>query len=723
MIIIQDRVYVDILIDGKPLGGPNLVASIALLEGAPVIAPSMVMVLNDHGGMLSKDLVLTDGNEILVTIGKSPEDLKTVSRQYRVFNVRQLHGQAGPMLQVLGVYDAVKYTTESARDSYTGTSEQVLKLVADKCSLEYDGPQAFNGRSTDDNQIWMNVAKSRGSFVQHFVAKHAYMDQYSAMYAALTSLGVLRYRNIMDVVATPVDKIKYVFALNIMPGDEEFAGKEVYMVNKTKEFSQAGTVNTTLNYGSTMICDGQSGVTRIEDKVDVKTGAPFLAINDQIAQTIDRAQIEYAPIDSGNTHENFYRAVYQNKKQLGLFSERLSLIVQDPTEVQLLDPVIYKQADADPNKPVRNTDIYIVIGKTVFVVGGQNYGERIELARMSITEQGEAELKASEPTIARESSVPEVTIDPSATVAANSLDRARSAVRTLGPMENMSKLASASAGKVLNNVKLIQPSIARLSNNMKSYLEKPAQAAKDIRAAANSAKQMRDTAREMRNNVRNMSQALKEGNFILAASGLSTIAQSASYFRPDGIMGNLSSMLGVTQVMQTTAEIYNSVSNQLQAIRAPLDAIEGIGSELDGVVNNMRDVASSYTDIVGDLAGGYNSAMEAVTGQSRMLNIPNLEINRTSFHGLIQSSITPITAPIQQVSYQVQTVADVQSSIAKTLTVKDDTRNYAWLPETGYRVVTVAANDLAARVQTLSDHIENADRQFEDFEYERSKRV
>lgn len=719
MIIIKDRIYIEISIDGKPLDGPNLVASIALLEGCPVLSPSLSMVLNDHAGTLTKQLVLTDANALVVTIGKSPEDLKTVQRQYRSYKVKQLAGQSGPCLHILALYDAPKYILEAARESYEGTTDQVLQQIAEKCKLEFDGPQNFNGRKLDDSQVWLNVARSRAQFAQHELAKHAYMDEYSAMYACLTSLGVLKYRNLMDVIATPVEDVKYVLAMNIMPGDQEFASKEVYLVTKTKEASNAGVSNAGGNYGSTLIQDNLSGETRIDDKLDVKTGAPYLAINDQVAQTVDRARVEYAPIDYGNTHPMYTRAVYQNRKKLALFSERLSVIVQDPTEIQLMDPVIYKQADVDQNKPVRTTDIYVVIGKTIFVAGGQHYGERLELARMSIVEKGEAELKSADPATARESSVPEVTIDPSATTSASALDKTRAAMKISGPMENAAKGVTAAGGRVLNNVKLIQPSIGRIATNIKSYAEKPAQAAKDIRAAANSAKQLRDTARQLQNSAKQMKDELKNGNVLMAAAGMSKLAQTAAYFRPEGVMANICGAMGVTQVMKSTAEIYNTISGQLQQLRGPLDAIEGIGSEIDSVVADMQGVAGSYTSIVGDLASSYNSAMEAVTGTSRNLNVPNLELNRVSFQNMIADSIKPATAPLNQVAYQVPTVDDVQTTVARNLEVKDDTRNYVWAPESNYLATRMSLDDLPNAVNALSDTLDNATDQYEANEYKK----
>lgn len=713
MINIQDRIFIDIQIDGNSLSGANLVSKIALVEAAAVGFPSILMELNDTEQELAELLCLTDANEILVSVGKSPEDLKTVSRQYRVFNVKRIPGQSGSAVRVLGIYDAPKFTTEAASESYAGTSTSVLKQLADKCKLDYDGPEEFNGRTTNDNQIWLCTAKTRASFAQHVVSNHAYMDDNSAMYAAVTSLGVLKFRNVMDVVATPVDKIKYLFLRTTPEGDQD-QSKQVYIASQAKETSQAGLMNAMHNYGSTLVTSGPQG-TQIETKVDVVTGAPFLAINDQVSQTVGRTRIDSSPLDCGNVHDKYYRAFYQNVKQLALFSERMSLLVTEPTEVQLLDPVIYRQADADPMKPTRASDVYVVIGKTVYVAHGSHYCERLDIARMSITEKGEADLKASEPTIARESSVPETFINPSATVAADSVDKAKGIVAIVGPIEDQTRKVGASITKAFNGVKSIQPSVANFTRNMRSYLDKPAQAARDIRNAARSFSQLKSNAQELRNSMRTMAQGIRQGNIAMVAGGLSQLSQTSAYFRPDGIASNVCSMFGITQVMQTTAQMCSTVSGYMQTIKEPLDAIEGIGQDIDGLVSDMTSVVSSYTAMAGDLGSAYNSLIYSVTGSSPNLSVPNIAMNRLSFESMIRESISPVTASIQQTSYLVPAVSDVQTAVANTLNIKDDTRNYLWVPETGYTVTPVRLDTIRSLEDELDLFVGNAERQFDDF--------
>lgn len=718
MINIEGRIYIEIKIDGKPLTGANLVSSLALLEGTACTAPSLMMILNDNSQTLTKDLCLTDGNQIIVTVGKTPNDLKTVTRQYRLFSVMQMAGQSGPRLQVLGIYDAPKYTTESARDSYEGTSSAVMKQVAEKCKLDYDGPEDFNGRGTVDNQIWLSVSKNRGAFVQQNIAPYAYVDEHSAMYAALTSLGVLKFRNLMDIAATPMADIKYVFLHNIGEGDQD-SSKQVYRVDQSKERSDAGLMNSMSNYGSMQIVDGPSGVTQVEDKVDVKTSAPYLAINDQVAQTVGKAKITYGPIDCGNVHDKYYRAEYQNKRQLALFSERVSVLISEPTEVQLFDPVLYKQANADPSRPVRNSDIYIVVAKTIFVVGGQNYGERIELVRMSITEKGAAELKSAEPTSARESSIPDTLVDPSAAVAANTLGRAKGIMGIVGGIEGQIQAVRAKAENVLNNAKLSLPSLTNFTTNMSSYLDFPDRALKDLSSGAASLKQLKSTLDDYKSELKSASDAIRSGNLEMIASGVNGIGRTAAMFRPTGIAENVSAMFGITQVMKSTAEMYASVGAQFQAIKGPLDAVVGAGQQIDSMVGDITSIVDGYQQQAASMASSYNSLIQTVTGESPNLTVPNAELNRFYFEDAVRQSITPASTPINQIASQMPTVSDVQSRMADTLQVRDDTRNYQWAPESGYQVVRVGADQLKAKLAEMTSFIDMAGKQNDEYNYTR----
>lgn len=719
MINIAGRIYIEIKIDGKPLSGANLVGNLLLLEGTPVIAPSLMMMLNDHSGTLTRELCLTDGNEILVTVGKTPNDLKTVSRQYRLFSVTQVTGQSGPQLKVLAMYDAPAWTIESARDSYSGTAAQVIKQIAEKCKLEYDGPEGFNGRTTTDSQVWLTVGKTRGAFVQQGIARYAYMDEHSAMYCALSSMGVVKFRNIMDVIATTPEEVKYVFVHNINEGDAD-SNRQVYRVNQSKERSDAGLMNSWINYGSTQLTDGPSGVTQSETKVDVKTSAPFLAINDQVAQTVGKSKVTYGPIDCGNVHEKYYRALYQNKRQLALFSERISLLVTDPTEVQLFDPVIYKQADQDPTRPVRNTDIYMVVGKTIAVPGGQHYAERIELVRMSITEKGAAELKSSEPTSARESSIPDTLVDPTATVAANVISRTRGIGAIVGPIENAMRGVREKAANVLNNAKLTLPSLTNISNNIGSFLQYPDTALKNLNSGAASLRQLKDTYDDYKDSLDAAVKAVRQGNITMLAENVNGLARTAAYFRPEGIAENLSAMLGVTQVMQTTAQIYNSVSEELAPMRNALDAAVGMGNKVDSFRSDITGVVDGYQSQIGSIASGFNSLVQNVTGDNPNLQVPNLDLNRYYMEDLVRQSVTSVSTPIDQISNKVPTVESVQRDMVARLRIKDDSRNYTWAPESGYVLPKIPADQLASKVRELTDFIDVADRQATDYSYERS---
>lgn len=716
MLIIQDRIFVKIMIDGKELQGANLVDTLALIEGVAATTPSIMMVLNDHSQRLIKELCLTDGNSLVVTVGRSPEDLKTVTRQYRLFSVKNIDGQQGPRVTLIGLLDAPAYNLTKVSESYEGTTAQVMEQIAKKCQLDFDGPQAINGRQVKDSQVWLNVSKNRGAFVQQGLARFGYMDEHSAMHAALTSLGVLKYRNLMDLVNTPVEKIKYVFVNNIETGDQD-ESKQVYVVSTSKERSDAGMMNATQNYGSVQVTHGVTGESKIENKVDVKTSAPYLAINDQVAQTVGQAKFVYTPIDCGNTHENYERAKYQNMRQLGLFSERESLLVLEPTEVQLYDPVIYKQANADPERPSRNTDIYIVVGKTIFVKAGTQYAERIELVRMSITEKGAAALKSAEPTSVRETSVPDVTLNPSVNIASRTLGTAKGILATVKGLEDKLKNVKANALQAVATSLQTLPGLSKLGIDLNQVATNPQAAVKGLEANIRSIKNVTEQFKTMREGIEDAAAAIREGNVSLIAQNISGVARTAAFFRADGVVDNFLNNMGVVNAQQQIASVYGSVAEIAQQSRGYLQDVLQAGETVDNMVNSVTSFQDEYQRSVSGMASMYNSIIQNVSGKSPDLTVPGLSINRGNFTTLLRKSIEPASQPIYEISQQLPTIGGLKSELARSAGVTDDTRRLQWVPESGYEVPKITG-DFQQNVMGISKTLNNVQRQQGDYDNE-----
>jgi hypothetical protein len=183
MLNIQDQVYLTIKIDGTEVNG-IFIKDLTLAEGNGAYAPTMRLEADDPSSLLSTSRALSEGNTVEILISKKMSDPKAVPRKYRIFGPTRDNNAYNPNLKIIGVLDAPKYFTASSRESFTGTTDVVLRKVAEICGLKYLGP--VNGRSLNDRQIWLDVCTSRAKFI-HETTRHGYMDDRSCMESIVTS--------------------------------------------------------------------------------------------------------------------------------------------------------------------------------------------------------------------------------------------------------------------------------------------------------------------------------------------------------------------------------------------------------------------------------------------------------------------------------------------------------------------------------------------------------
>lgn len=620
MLNIAGRIFVDLKVDGNDLPhSPNLLEKITMTEGGGALSPAIELILNDYAGSLSKDYALTDGNELVVTVGKEPNDINTQTRQYRVFGIRTVPTGSGPRMQVIGIYDAPGYLTGSARESYKNTTAEVLRAVAAKCKLDFYGPEEFNGRKTSDNQVWLNIAQSRAMFVQQ-TTRHGYIDDHSAMYSALTSLGQLRYLNLNDVIETPKEKIRRQFVHNTFPVSDTNQ-LTTYIVRDVKTKSTAGLMNTWQNYGSTKMEQSLDGDHKQHDKVDVKTTANFLAINGTVKKTVERSRIEYSPVDCGNTHAGYERALYQNLKMMGLFSEHVSILTYDVTDLQLFDVVIYRQANSDPKEPVSNSDIYMVTGKCIQVKTGV-YAERIELSRRSVTEKGATELATADSTAVSDSTIPNSTIDPTSNPAVNNLPKAQSLSASTKPAQSAFNTAKAQSSD-------LRKSYVNAANNVKGLLG----AAKQVQGSVENAKVLvgqlkasipslrhyADMGKQMATNMKYSATNLKSLATNIRSQNLSVAVRRTLLMQPGGMLDSMTYLSSSVKNQMQMASVMSPLSYQMQRDMTTIESVSGGRAAVDAFnVERDRVMSNAYASRVAQ-ADMWNSSVSVMEDR----DIPN----------------------------------------------------------------------------------------------------
>jgi hypothetical protein len=88
--------------------------------------------------------------------------------------------------------------------------------------------------------------------------------------------------------------------------------------------------------------------------------------------------VRYSPIDPGNVHSDYEKALYQNRRLANLFQNRIDVVTPERTTLGVLDYVNLTLDLSTSYSPKRfNLDYWIT--SHVVYIHGNNYYEKFEL--------------------------------------------------------------------------------------------------------------------------------------------------------------------------------------------------------------------------------------------------------------------------------------------------------------------------------------------------------
>lgn len=375
---VENQVYCEIDIGNAPMPAtPNLVDSINIIEGFGQPVPVLEMYLYDQTGSLADEFALMEGKRIVVNIGKSAD--QTTKREFRVFGFSSLDTHAGPRLRVVCILDAYKFVAESVSKAFSGTSADAIRRVASECGLQYDGPE-----SAADEMIWLNVCQNYLSFTED-VALHGYMGKKSCMYRILDSKKRLIYKDLFSQLAqAPEFRLMH----NAVPGDDS----KDFIIREMNTLSRGGIVSHWLNYGQAQYEHDLSGETveTLKLNAPITKGFPVHEVRDEL---------EYSRKDmiwpdsgtkaskAGNVHRNYRQAYYQNKRFYALFTDGLSCLMDQFTDLTIAYPVKLECMDLKSGDFVQNerySGSYLLTNKTIHIKNGVRYHEKLTVGRPNV---------------------------------------------------------------------------------------------------------------------------------------------------------------------------------------------------------------------------------------------------------------------------------------------------------------------------------------------------
>jgi hypothetical protein len=107
-----------------------------------------------------------------------------------------------------------------------------------------------------------------------------------------------------------------------------------------------------------------------------------LLVNTGVQQLVKQSRVSFEPLNAGNVHDNYERALYQNRRVSNLFSSGIEVSTAERTNIQLLDTVQVSIDTPDQYMKVYS-GTYRVASRVVYVVGN-NYSEKFELFRRTL---------------------------------------------------------------------------------------------------------------------------------------------------------------------------------------------------------------------------------------------------------------------------------------------------------------------------------------------------
>jgi hypothetical protein len=376
---ISEQVFMEIEISDTPVPPtPNFIDEVFIRDGFGQAAPTLELLLYDQKGTLVQDLALMEGKAIKITMSRNTG--KTLVRKFLVFAFSSISSHTGPRLRVVCILDCPMFIAKAMSKAYTGTSDSVMRQLAGEAGLQYDG------HTTSDQMKWLRVCSTLSSFSED-IALHGYANANSCMTRILTADHVLRYKDLFHQLTQAA---KATILHNA--GDTGVEGKAL-LAREIRSGCQGGIMSYWMNYGYAQYEHDLSGVPteQLQASAPLSGGPP---INQRVKGEIERSRTDYLGLDTGmapkdgpNVHQYYRTAKYQNFRFMGLFSEAITALVEDYSELQPLDCVVLEYNDLQNNEFISNSrfaDRYIVGNRVMAIKNGSRYYETLKLYRANV---------------------------------------------------------------------------------------------------------------------------------------------------------------------------------------------------------------------------------------------------------------------------------------------------------------------------------------------------
>lgn len=365
---IKDRLSLKVVFNDDEFlfGRVNSLDFIHMVASTRIGVPMLHMALQDNVGFLSETKHLADAARIQIVVAARANS-KSNTYVFRLNSYKRTPNSGGHRYEIDAYPDCSTYWHASQQDPVSGTSYSALSQIASTCGLNFSGDQ------TADQQVWLPSNTQYHEWAR-LISERGFRSDTSCMQLGMNIDRSLVYRDLSN---------------DVLPSVQLYFGgyKDGFvMISDAVPTTAAGSMNHFSGYADRMVEQDLSAAPRTNDSVNVnlKAGEGSLQINPRVKRAVQRSSVRFAPIDPGNVHSEYERALYQNRRLNNLFTSRLEVVTPEPTALSLLDVVsVTMEGNQDY---LRSYSGNYRLASRVIRVQGNEYFEKFELLRKTITE-------------------------------------------------------------------------------------------------------------------------------------------------------------------------------------------------------------------------------------------------------------------------------------------------------------------------------------------------
>lgn len=371
-------------IDGTPLPEKGCtITELHIIEKYEYAVPCLVIRIQDESNSIGSTIQLNDGSKLALTWGLG-SNVKTDNFRVATFKV----GYAANcyFYDITAWYDSVPWFADHNNKSYSGTSSETIKKLAEESGLKADVDE------TSDKQKWIGGNDSTYVFARK-IARKGYGGKDALMGLTFSLGGIVRYRDMNKLdekgplcgfvqgLGSPTQMDILGFSTMALPMTTHriHVKSGVYnLIHGYKSVSQDPNIDTPEKAGKT-------------EGAPVKTRTNSMSVNSEVAGQVTTPKVQTGNVKTDNTHDNYNSSDHSNNRgTYVLRNAKLEFTTNYQTNLAVFDPIVVRLsgtnvgATGSTNYTANMFDGPYIVFCRVIYISGTTYAEKLVCEREGV---------------------------------------------------------------------------------------------------------------------------------------------------------------------------------------------------------------------------------------------------------------------------------------------------------------------------------------------------